>query len=105
MPILAVRIVKNPRRVRYCPECLRRIDGETIDLYGMAEYGDKPYHLYLHRTCIKSTDALGKIRAAEHCVHPSDGGSASSAQDNKPATPVILATGDDPDNAPHSVSG
>lgn len=54
MPVLSVRVIKNPRKDRRCDNCGRYIDGETIRLYGMADYGDKPSDLYLHRGCVSS---------------------------------------------------
>jgi len=54
MPVLSVRIIKNPRKMRRCDNCGRYIDGETIRIYGMADYGDKPSELCFHRGCISS---------------------------------------------------
>ena len=65
MPIISVRIIRNPRKQRYCDDCSRHLDGETIRMYGMACSGDKPYPLFLHRECIVSKDALSMIRAVE----------------------------------------
>ena len=65
MPILSLRIVSSPRKVRYCENCGKRITGEQIRLYGMADYGDKPYNVFLHRECVVSKDASAMLRAAE----------------------------------------
>ena len=46
--ILSVRIIKHPRKRRVCGNCDCLINGEQLKLYGMAEYGDDPYNLYLH---------------------------------------------------------
>lgn len=66
MPILSVRVVKNPRISRRCDNCYKRISGETIRLYGMADYGDKPYNVFLHRECVTGRDTLAKLRVVEH---------------------------------------
>ena len=65
MPILSLRIIKKPRVNRRCAECFKHIEGETIRLYGMAEYGDKPSTIFVHRKCLYSKDALAKLEAAE----------------------------------------
>ena len=65
MPILSLRIIRKPRKERRCDECHRWIQGETIRLYGMAFYGDKPYDVYVHRACLTSKDALEKLAKAE----------------------------------------
>jgi len=68
MPIISIRVVKNPRISRRCENCYKRISGETIRLYGMAEIGDKPYAVFVHRGCLASRDALAKLRDAEQAV-------------------------------------
>jgi len=79
MPTLSVRIIKKSRRVRYCEECGRRIEGENvIRLYGMAETYDKPYQIFLHRKCLNSKKEIAMLEAAEHRVHPTSGDSPAS---------------------------
>ena len=65
MPILSLRIISKPRKERYCEMCNKRITGEQIRLYGMADYGDKPYNVFLHRECVKSNDVSAMLRVAE----------------------------------------
>lgn len=74
MPILSLKII-HPRKIRRCNVCNEYIapGGEVIRLYGMAEVGDKPYVVFVHRRCIVSLDAKEKLRqadeAAEHHMH------------------------------------
>ena len=70
MPIISVRIIKKPRAVRYCPECHKELDGETIKLFGMAFVGEKPYSLYLHRECIVTKDAISALKQMETSNDP-----------------------------------
>jgi hypothetical protein len=65
MPIISMRIIKKPRKQRRCDECGKYLDGETIRLFGKAADDDKPYPLFLHRTCIFSKDVLAKLAAIE----------------------------------------
>ncbi|MBS4062718.1 MAG: hypothetical protein KG029_20150 [Bacteroidetes bacterium] len=65
MPTLSLRIIKKPRRSRYCDTCGKRLEGETIRLYGMAECTDKPYAVFLHRHCLTSKNELAMLEAAE----------------------------------------
>lgn len=46
--ILSARLIQKPREIRDCGECGCLIDGKQLRLYGMAEYGDKPFTLYYH---------------------------------------------------------
>ncbi|PKN92982.1 MAG: hypothetical protein CVU44_11160 [Chloroflexi bacterium HGW-Chloroflexi-6] len=66
MPTLSLRIIKKPRRFRRCDTCGKGINGETIRLYGMAEYGDKPYNVFLHRGCLSGKNELAMLDAIEH---------------------------------------
>lgn len=53
MPIYGVKLIKKPRDWRDCCECGHLIaPGEaTIRLYGCADEGDKPGHLFIHLKC------------------------------------------------------
>ena len=105
MPTISVRIIRKPRKQRFCSECIFPIHGETIDLYGMAHYGEKPFHIYLHRECIRSEEVNRMIRDAEQCVHPLNGGGQDDAQDTEPATEIETGNQDETDVAPQSVGG
>lgn len=63
--LISIRVIKRPRRTRRCDECGRRLDGETIRLYGAAFAGDRPYMLHLHRRCVVSKDVLEKLSFLE----------------------------------------
>lgn len=65
MPLLSIRIIKRPIKERYCCVCNYRIYGETIRLYGMMDYGEKPQNFYLHRACITGKDTLKKLAEIE----------------------------------------
>ena len=65
MPIISLTVVKHPRKTRRCDNCFRYIDGETSRLFGMAEIGDKPYDVFVHRSCLTSRDSLAKLRVVE----------------------------------------
>lgn len=79
MPTLSLRIIKKPRRNRRCDTCGKRLEGETIRLYGMAEYGDKPYSIFLHRGCLCGKNELAMLEAAEHRLQ-SDAATRESEQ-------------------------
>ncbi len=84
MPIISLSVVKHPRKMRRCDNCLKYIDGETIRIYGMAEIGDKPYDLFLHRSCLVSRDAIARLRAVEHrdeAVEAGQGGTSHTEDD------------------------
>jgi hypothetical protein len=57
MPLLSVRIIKRPRKIRTCEVCFRDITGEQVRLYGMADVGDKPYMTFIHQTCAGNVTA------------------------------------------------
>lgn len=40
----------------------------------MAEYGDKPYAVFLHRSCLTSKNELAMLEAAEHRLHADKSG-------------------------------
>ena len=48
MPTISKRFVKHPRKVHYCAECHKKIEGPHWVLFGMAEPGDKPYQIRVH---------------------------------------------------------
>ena len=105
MPTIAVTIIKKPRKYRRCDECGKSLDGETIRLYGMAHHGEKPYNLYLHRSCIYDADTLGKIRAAELPDAPACGDGQIDAQDDKATTEIVAGKKSTADTARHSAHG
>lgn len=49
--IIAIRGVKKPRKRHECGLCGRAIEGAQVDVFGMADVGDKPYHLRFHLNC------------------------------------------------------
>lgn len=53
--IIKMTIIKNPRKSRKCDSCYRFIQGKTIYMFGMAEYGDKPYSIWLHPECVTNS--------------------------------------------------
>ena len=53
--IISAKLIKHPRVQRCCDNCLSSIDGSVLRLYGAAEYGDKPYVLYVHPFPKKNT--------------------------------------------------
>jgi hypothetical protein len=54
--IISAILIKNSRMIRYCEHCNKRIEGETLRLYGAGLNGDPPYVIYLHPNCTESTD-------------------------------------------------
>jgi len=88
MPTIGVTIIRKPRKYRRCDDCGKSLDSETIKLYGMAHHDEKPYNLYLHRSCVRDAETLGKIRAAELPDAPACGGAQVDAQDNERTTDV-----------------
>ena len=88
MPTISVRIIKKSRKQRFCSECHFPIHDETIRLYGMADIGDKPFCLYLHRECIRHEETLCMIRDAELPDAPACGDGQVETQDNKATTDV-----------------
>jgi hypothetical protein len=70
MTVISVRRIKNPRTDRICCECRKVIPSGTaqIRVYGYAERGDTPYHLYIHENCVDSGEVkyhLGKLDRAK----------------------------------------
>jgi len=65
MPVISVRVIKNPRKQRLCDECRQPLLGETIRLYGNGLEGDPMYALYLHRECISPHDQETQAKLAE----------------------------------------
>ena len=64
--IISAKIIKNPRKIRRCAGCGKKINGTTMRLYGAAEHGDPPYTVYFHLECCdyrhrKVLDALKGI--------------------------------------------
>jgi hypothetical protein len=50
--ILSAKVVRKPRKPRYCGRCSSRINGVSIVLYGAVDTGDKPGVLYFHPDCV-----------------------------------------------------
>jgi len=73
--IISIRFVKKARTYHKCEECHKSICyGEScFDLYGMAERGDPPWHLYLCPECAAKSHDPEVKKAVEHCMH-TDGG-------------------------------
>ena len=66
--LLSVRLIRKPRRIRYCDECNKLIRGKTIRFYGASDTGDKPHALFMHPECVyvKSDDrVLAALAAAK----------------------------------------
>ena len=66
--IIKLRKVKRTRVNRDCYECYLQIAaGEpSIYLFGAAEYGDKPYSIWIHPDCAHGSDINHKLEALEH---------------------------------------
>lgn len=66
--IISATFIKKPGTYRMCGECRSELVGHTIDLYGAAFSGDKPWHLYLHPRCVSNGENNEKINKALQTV-------------------------------------
>jgi hypothetical protein len=65
--IISAKAVLRPRAERRCPVCAERIAGPLVDMFGAAERGNRPFHLYVHPRCAgtgETDDERRKIEAA-----------------------------------------
>lgn len=62
MPILSARLITKPRRQRICDWCGRLIQPPVLRLYGMAEIGEKPGTMHLHRECTADPEVERKLK-------------------------------------------
>ena len=63
--IISAKLIKNPRKIRFCDECEQPIIGPVLRLYGSAFDGDPPHVLYVHpHQCIYCERKDPKIQKA-----------------------------------------
>ena len=70
--IISVSHVEKSRKRHKCNICDKVIPvgSRLIAMYGMAEIGDKPYHIQFHRDCFinsPSRDAVNHIKKCDTC--------------------------------------
>ena len=65
--IIKLRLVNRTRKHRDCASCSLQITaGEpSIYLFGAAEYGDKPYSIWIHPDCAHGSEINYKLKALE----------------------------------------
>lgn len=72
--ILSAKVVKKPRKTRYCGRCGKAVGGAAIVLYGAGDTGDKPGTLYFHPDCVwddSDKSALARLVASKLEMEPS----------------------------------
>lgn len=58
MPVIAAKIIKKPRKIRFCEGYQHSVlmSGPQMRLYGNAFTGDPPYALYICLKCASESD-------------------------------------------------
>lgn len=53
--LIGANLIMKPRKIYYCDDCHKSINGAYISLFGSA-HGDNPYRIKLHPKCCRSKD-------------------------------------------------
>ena len=60
--LISAKLIKKPRKKRYCESCEKLMYGEQLRLYGAAFESDPPYVIYLHSECVGSNGRSGEAK-------------------------------------------
>ncbi len=63
MPIIEVRFISFPRKIRRCDNCHDEITRDCFRLFGHAEASDTPYPIFQCLTCSRYTNDQKLIEA------------------------------------------
>lgn len=71
--VISAKLIKKPRKTRYCDDCNILIETSVLRLYGYGCDGDPPYVLYLHpkEPCMGRDPKITKaLEAANKPINP-----------------------------------
>ena len=66
--IIKIRRVKHLRKDRRCDSCNVWMEKgqESVYMFGMADYGDKPYGIWIHPECVTGKDDKRKLEELDN---------------------------------------